>query len=34
MMDGWIKISGYFVKRKWKKAQKEMWVKSAQTIKR
>jgi hypothetical protein len=34
MMDGWIKISGYFVKRKWKKAQKELWVKSAQTIKR
>ncbi len=34
MMDGWIKISGYFVKRKWKKAQKGMWVKSAQTIKR
>lgn len=34
MMDGWIRISGYFVNRKWKKAQKEMWVKSAQTIKR
>lgn len=34
MIDGWIKISGYFVKRKWKKAQKELWVKSAQTIKR
>lgn len=34
MMDGWIRISGYFVKRKWRKAQKEMWVKSAQTIKR
>ncbi|MBE0514184.1 hypothetical protein [Sulfurimonas sp.] len=34
MMDGWIKISGYFVKRKWKKAQREMWVKQAQTIKR
>jgi len=34
MMEGWIKISGYFVKRKWRKAQKEMWVKSAQTIKR
>lgn len=34
MMEGWIKISGYFVKRKWKKAQKELWVRSAQTIKR
>lgn len=34
MSNGWIKISGYFVDRKWKKAQKEMWVKSVQTIKR
>lgn len=34
MTDGWVRISGYFVKRKWRKARKEMWVKSAQTIKR
>ncbi|MCK9474034.1 hypothetical protein [Sulfurimonas sp.] len=34
MSEGWVKISGYFVNRKWKKAQKELWVRSAQTIKR
>jgi len=34
MTNSWIKISGYFVKRKWKKADGEMWVKRAQVVKR
>lgn len=32
--NSWIKISGYFVKRKWKKADGDMWVKRAQVVKR
>lgn len=32
--NSWIKISGYFVKKKWKKADGDMWVKRAQVIKR
>ena len=24
--DGWIKITGYFVERKWKKAKEELWI--------
>ncbi|MFT7860049.1 MAG: hypothetical protein ABXS93_03840 [Sulfurimonas sp.] len=31
---GWVKISGYFVDRKWKKAQKPMWVKAVNAFKR
>lgn len=34
MSGAWIKVSGYFVDRKWEKAQKEIWVKSAQVLKR
>lgn len=34
MTNSWIKISGYFINRKWKKAECEMWVKKAQVIKR
>ncbi|MEJ2414859.1 MAG: hypothetical protein P8Y22_06295, partial [Sulfurimonas sp.] len=25
-INGWIKISGYFVNKKWRKADKEMWI--------
>ncbi|MFA5233786.1 MAG: hypothetical protein WC390_05230 [Sulfurimonas sp.] len=32
--NSWIKISGYFVKKKWKKADGDMWVKRAQVVKR
>ncbi len=32
--DDWIKITGYFVDKKWKKATKEMWVKKEETLKR
>lgn len=32
--NNWIKISGYFVKKKWKKADGDMWVKKAQVVKR
>lgn len=32
--NSWIKISGYFVNKKWKKADGEMWVKMAQVVKR
>ncbi|WP_428738664.1 hypothetical protein [Sulfurimonas sp.] len=31
---GWIKISGYFVDKKWQKVQKDMWVKTSQAFKR
>jgi len=30
----WIKITGYFENRKWKKATKEMWIQSKNTLKR
>lgn len=30
----WIKIGGYFIDRKWRKAKKEMWVKLANTSKK
>jgi myosin heavy subunit len=30
----WIKITGYFVDKKWKRAQKELWVKAFFTTKR
>ena len=32
--ENWVKITGYFVGRKWKKAQKDMWIKSNQVFKR
>lgn len=32
--DDWIKITGYFVDKKWRKARKEMWVKKEETLKR
>jgi GTPase involved in cell partitioning and DNA repair len=30
----WIKITGYFVNKKWKKAKKDMWIKSEYVDKR
>ncbi len=30
----WIQISGYFVNRQWQKAQKQMWVKASNVLKR
>lgn len=30
----WIKITGFFVDRKWQKAKEEMWVKTEDTLKR
>ncbi len=30
----WIKITGYFVEKKWKKSREEMWVKLSNTLKR
>ena len=30
----WIKITGFFVDRKWQKAKEEMWVKAVDTVKR
>lgn len=30
----WIKITGYFIGRKWKKAKKEMWIKAKYTRKK
>lgn len=30
----WIKITGYFIDRKWTKAQEDMWVRSEDAIKR
>ncbi|MCK9453642.1 hypothetical protein [Sulfurimonas sp.] len=32
--DTWIKVSGYFVNRKWRKAKEEIWIRSAQVFKR
>ncbi|RLA78956.1 MAG: hypothetical protein DRG78_13915, partial [Epsilonproteobacteria bacterium] len=32
--DSWIKITGYFVDKKWRSAKKEMWIKKAQVSKR
>lgn len=31
---GWIKITGYFVDKKWQKAEKELWIKSSDILKR
>jgi hypothetical protein len=33
-INGWIKISGYFVNKKWRKADKEMWIEASHTLKR
>ncbi len=33
-INGWIKISGYFVNKKWRKADKEMWIEVSHTLKR
>ncbi|QOP41181.1 hypothetical protein [Sulfurimonas marina] len=33
-VEGWVKISGYFVDKKWQKAKKSMWVKAANALKR
>lgn len=30
----WIKVSGYFVNKKWTSAKKDMWIKKAQVIKK
>lgn len=30
----WVKITGFFVDKKWKKAKKDMWIKNSQIIKR
>lgn len=32
--DNWIKITGYFVKKAWKKAQIEMWIESDKVLRR
>ncbi len=32
--DGWIKITGYFVHKKWKEAKKEMWIKKEDAFER
>jgi len=32
--ENWVKITGYFVGRKWKKVNEEMWIKSNQVFKR
>ena len=32
--DDWIKITGYFVDRKWRKAQKDLWIKKSDAFKR
>jgi len=32
--ENWVKITGYFVGRKWKKAQKDIWIKSTKVFKR
>ncbi len=32
--DGWIKITGYFVDKKWRSAKKSMWIKSTQVLKK
>lgn len=34
MQDGWIRITGYFVNKKWTKASKEMWVRATDAFKR
>ena len=34
MTENWIKITGYFVDKQWKKAAEELWVKKINTIKR
>lgn len=33
-ISGWIKISGYFVNKKWRKADKEMWIEASHALKR
>jgi len=30
----WVKITGYFIDKKWKKAKKEMWIKDSKVSKR
>ncbi|MCW8895067.1 MAG: hypothetical protein OQK48_06905 [Sulfurimonas sp.] len=32
--DAWVKITGYFVNKKWKKSQKDMWIKKSQVSQR
>ncbi len=34
MTQNWIKITGYFVDKKWQKAEEELWVKKINVIKR
>lgn len=33
-LNGWIKITGYFVNKKWRSAKKELWIDEANVIKR
>ncbi|WP_304543535.1 hypothetical protein [Sulfurimonas microaerophilic] len=33
-VEGWIKITGYFVDRKWQKAKRSMWIKASHALKR
>lgn len=33
-LNGWVKITGYFVNRVWQRADEEMWVKESDVIKR
>lgn len=30
----WVKVTGYFVERKWKKSKKELWIQSTNVVKR
>jgi hypothetical protein len=30
----WVKITGFFINKKWKKAKKDMWIKNSQVTKR
>ena len=33
-LNNWVKITGYFVNKKWKRSKKEMWVQEEKTFKR
>lgn len=34
MSQNWVKITGYFVNKKWKKAKSDMWIEKTQVLKR
>jgi len=33
-MSNWVKITGYFLNQRWRKAKKEMWIKDKDILKR